>query len=275
MNIQMISASTTMRELQKKLDILSHNVANVNTSGYKRREATFQDVLTQNINNKTNDETGRITPEGIRVGHGAKLGLTNLRFEQGSAQATNRELDFMIEGDGVWFRTKDSDNNDVYTRDGNFQLLTEGNNLRLVTADGKSIVDTDGNPIQFESGFDRIEVSEQGTVNVIYPGNQPSSFQIGLVQIENAQELEAVGGNGFQVRDGQPVNGQNPNVQAIDLRSNNTVGVRIKQGMLEGSNVDLTKEMTELISTQRLLQFQGRSIKIADDMMGLANSIRG
>lgn len=291
MNIQMITATTTMSQLQKRVDMISNNIANMNTVGYKRRETTFQDVLTQNIKNQPHaqKEIGRETPYGLRVGHGAKLGQTTLRYGQGAVQETGRSLDLMIEGDTGWFRTLrewvDSEGNPItetsYTRSGAFHLQPNPNNagqVQLVTPQGYAVLDNLDLPISFDSDFEHMEIDAQGRVLVSYQGyDQPQTFQLSLAQIHRPDLLESMGENRFRLTGDDQQLIDEGIITLIDLNelNANERPFAIRQGALEMSNVDLSHEMTELMVAQRLMQFQARSISIADDMMGIANSIRG
>ncbi|HHY21624.1 MAG TPA: flagellar hook-basal body complex protein, partial [Bacilli bacterium] len=141
MNTQMIQASVTMGQLQRKLDTISHNMANINTHGFKRREASFSDLLFQQLNNNlvTEKEVGRLTPNGLRVGSGAKIGQMALRVEQGPLQRTDRELDVALAEKKQYFQIQNGDGQVRYTRNGAFYLSQSVNNpgqLNLVTGDG-------------------------------------------------------------------------------------------------------------------------------------------
>lgn len=289
MNLSMITAANSFGQIQHQIDTLSHNVANVNTTGYKRRETSFQDLLTENIRNQphAHREVGRRTPYGIRVGHGVKLAATSLRTEQGAVRQTDRPLDFMIEGDG-WFRIlhtyTDADGNEyeemLYTRDGNFHAQphpTQPGQLRLVTAQGLPVLDTEGEEITFADDFERIQADEDGTLNVYPPFGEAQTFTLGLARIHRPDILEAVGENGFRLSVAEEELLANGGMNLINLAAldGDERPANIRQGALEMSNVDLTQEMTNLITAQRLLQFQSRAISMADEMMGLANSIRG
>lgn len=280
MNIQMNTAASTMRELQKKVDIIANNISNVNTTGYKRFEANFSDTLVQSMERQAHSqhEVGRITPYGIRIGSGAKVAQTSIRSEQGSILATDRPLDFMIQGDAGYFRV-DSEGTTRYTRDGSFQLqpVLNSNQVRLVTSLGDSVLTSNNQPIVFDGDYDAIKVSENGTIQVTYkdPSKQPAQFQLGIAKINQRNLLEKVGGNLFQLPGTEVEQIANGTLQVLNLAQQNDGSIKIKQGALEMSNVNLTEEMTELITTQRLIQSQGRAISFADDMMGLVNTIRG
>jgi flagellar basal-body rod protein FlgG len=288
----MITASTTLNQLQKKVDTISNNIANLNTTGYKRREATFQNVLTQTVKNQPHatKEMGRQTPYGLRIGHGAMIGQTTLSYAQGSAQVTGRPLDLMIEGESGWFRTLrqwvDDEGNarteNSYTRSGAFYVQpnpADDDEVRLVTSQGLQVLDVDNSPITFEGNFKNIEISPEGTIRVHYAEdpNDPEEIQLSLAQIHRPDLLEAMGENQFRLPAELIADLETPPVTLVNLTEleANEQPFKVRQGALETSNVDLTQEMTELMATQRLMQFQSKSISIADEMAGLANSIRG
>ncbi|TKD70538.1 flagellar hook-basal body protein [Pseudalkalibacillus hwajinpoensis] len=261
MNIQMATASSSLSQTQKKMDTIANNIANVNTAGYKSREASFQNLLTREYENQTGEanEPGRQTPENLRVGFGSKVGLTTLRFEQGSAQETGRELDVMLEGDNVYFRVQNGEEVH-YTRDGSFEFQNENGALTLVTSSGNPVLDVNGNEITFANNPGKLTISDEGGIQA----ENGETFQLSVVKINRPQSLVNEGGNEFSLNVADATAVVEPNTEEFKMR----------QGFLEMSNVDLTKETTDMISTQRLLQFQSQAIKMADEMMGLANTIK-
>ena len=280
MNIQLNTAATSMRELQKKIDIIAGNVANVGTTGYKRQEANFSDTLVQSIERQAGPqhEIGRTTPNGLRIGSGVKITQTSLRTDQGSIMQTDRPLDFMIQGDAGYFRVA-SEGNVYYTKDGSFQLqpVLNSNQVNLVTSNGDSVLDSNNQPITIDNDYDQIKVNQNGTLQVSYktPGKQPDDFQLSIAAIDRPNLLEKIGGNRYQLPGTEAQQVAEGNLQLLNLANPNNGAIQIRQGALEMSNVDMTEEMTELIATQRLIQSQGRAISFADDMMGLVNTIRG
>ncbi|AIY04086.1 flagellar hook-basal body protein [Planococcus sp. PAMC 21323] len=280
MNIQMNTASNTMSELQKKLDLISNNIANVNTNGYKRQEASFSDALVLSLEKQVGqkNEVGRITPYGLRIGAGAILSQTAVRNDQGSVKQTDRPLDFMIQGESAYFRIE-SDGNTLYTKDGSFQVqpILNSPQVSLVTANGDAVLGANNQPIVFDADFDNIHLNGRGALEISYkdPDKQPTEIQMGLAQINRQSSLAKVGENKFRLTGTEAEQIANGNLQLINLSQPNDGSIQIKQNALEMSNVDLTDEMTELITTQRLFQSQGRAISYADDMMGLVNTIKG
>lgn len=276
----MNTASNTMGELQKKIDSIANNIANVNTNGYKRQEASFSDALVQSIEKQVGpqNEIGRITPYGLRIGTGAILSQTATRNEQGSIRQTDRPLDFMIQGESAYFRVA-SEGNTFYTKDGSFQVqpVLNSNQVSLVTANGDAVLGADNQPIVFDNDYDSIQLTGNGTLEISYkdPAKQAAEIQLGIAQINRPNSLEKIGDNLLRLTGTEAEQLANGNLELIDLSQQNDGSISIKQGALEASNVELADEMTELIATQRLFQSQGRAISYADDMMGLVNTIKG
>ncbi|WP_017378989.1 flagellar hook-basal body protein [Paenisporosarcina sp. TG-14] len=280
MSIQMNSATTSMRALQQKIDVIANNISNVNTTGYKRQEANFSDTLVQSIERQAGaqNEIGRLTPNGLRIGSGANIVQTTIRTEQGSIQQTDRNLDFMIQGDAGYFRVA-SQGNTYYTKDGSFQVqpIPNSDQVNLVTSSGDSVLGINNRPIAFDGDYDTIKVNENGTLVVSYknPAKQPTEYQLSIADINRPNLLEKIGANRYQLPGTEAEQVAAGSMQIVNLAEQNDGSIRINQGALEMSNVNLTEEMAELISTQRLFQSQGRAISFADDMMGLVNTIRG
>ncbi|MCD8510249.1 MAG: flagellar hook-basal body protein [Bacillus sp. (in: Bacteria)] len=284
MNIQMNTAATTMRELQKKIDTIANNIANVNTTGYKRQGVSFSDALVQSMEKQAgNNETGRQTPNGLRIGNGAVITQITTNNRQGNILETNRPLDFMLQGETVFFRVSSNatgGENTYYTRDGSFQLrpTDDPSQLYLVTTSGQYVLDSNGQPIVIDDDFSDVTMGGDGSVIVTYkdPAKASTEFQFSIAEITRTDLLERAGSNLYTLSGDEAVHITNGFLRLVELgdpEQSSTIGIR--QGSLEISNVDLTEEMTELIATQRLLQSQGRAISFADDMMGLVNNMRG
>lgn len=278
MSIQLQTATTSMRELQKKIDTIANNISNINTTGYKRQEANFADALYQSIEKQSGpqNEIGRLTPNGLRVGSGTIVSQT-IRTEQGALQKTDRQLDFAISGESGFFRVA-SGGNTFYTKDGSFQLQTilNSNQVRLVTLSGDSVLNNNNQPITFDGDYKNIKVSENGTLEISYrnPVKQPTQIQLSIAEVSRPNLLEKIGGNRYQLQGTEAENIANGTLQVVNLAEQNNDSIKIAQGVLEMSNVNLTDEMTELIATQRLIQSQGRAISFADDMMGLVTTMK-
>ena len=269
-------AAVTMNQLQHQMDMIGHNLANSQTAGYKSRQAEFSNMLTQQIANLTDPENarGRLTPDGIRIGSGARLGTINNNLSLGSIQQTDRALDTVLLNENHFYQIQVDENGEQnirYTRDGSFYLqpVNNGADVMLVTKDGHPVIGTNG-PIQFAANFDSIHIAEDGRV-VVQRGSQTQDVgAIAVAEINNPRILEAIGENLFQL----------PNEADIGLNVNDIVQivpqdtVRMQNQALEMSNVSIQEQMTQLINAQRSYQFNSRSISMADQMQGLINQIR-
>jgi flagellar basal-body rod protein FlgG len=276
----MITATNTLNQLQKQMDMVGNNLANADTNGYKRREATFSELLVQQVNNQGNvaEEIGRLTPNGIRQGVGAKVGQAQLILEQGSLKSTGRELDFALSSPNQFFKVlaQDGEAHSIrYTRDGAFYASPTGNGeMVIVNGQGFPILDENDNFITVPEDIENFSLQDGGVLNVQLQNGQAATYSLGVVSIERPQFMEQMGGNLL----GLPTNLNQLGVTEAEILTNlegqqrNNIG--LQQGYLESSNVDIGKEMTDMLNVQRAYQFQSRSISMADQMMGLINGIR-
>ncbi|MGD6875629.1 flagellar hook-basal body protein [Bacillus infantis] len=274
MSRMMITATNTLAQLQKQMDITSHNMANVDTTGYKRREATFTDLLVQQFANQPNSaDENRLTPNGLRQGTGAMLAQSQIVMAQGTVKRTERQLDMAFTKDNQLFKVlvqAETGSQVQYTRDGAFYLspVSETESM-LVTSAGNAVLDENDNPIYINGQPEELTISENGVL--IAKGNTGAEqmFSLGIVRVNRPQFLEQQGGNLLSLQEG---------AEEIDVITELTGALRgeagVQQGVLEQSNVNMQKEMTDLITVQRAYQFQSRAISMADQMMGLVNGIR-
>lgn len=275
MNRTMITATNTLTQLQKQMDLISNNMANSDTNGYKKQNATFTDMLVQQFNNQSDEtqEVNRQTPNGIRQGVGAKIAQTQLVMAQGTIKASDRVLDTALIKEGQLYRVlvQDGGANEVrYTRDGAMYLspVSDNENM-LVTKEGHAILDENNNPILLNNNVKDYAFSSTGTLTVQLNNGGQEAINLGISYANNPQSLEKTGDNLYRLSDAADEN------QAIlDLDGARRNEIAMKQNALEQSNVDISKEMVNLIATQRSYQFQSRSISLADQMMGLVNGIR-
>jgi flagellar basal-body rod protein FlgG len=278
----MMTATNTLNQLQLKMDNVAHNISNVDTTGYKRTESYFNDLLVQQLNNQPNDPQtlGRLTPTGIRQGNGAKLAQAQLVLTQGSLKTTGRSLDLALTNPDQFLtvRVSDGTGDEVrYTRNGALFLSPVNGNtnqLMVVTAEGYPVLDEFNNSMIINGNVTDFTASEKGQITVETAGQGAQTFDLGIVSLKKPQFMEKMGDSLY----GMPANFEELGVEEDDILTTLTGGLRneisMKQGVLEGSNVDLTKEMTDLISVQRQYQFQSRAITMGDQMLGLINSIR-
>lgn len=280
MNRTMITATNTLSQLQKQMDIISNNMANIDTNGFKRREATFSELMYQQFDNQRRlaAEVNRLTPNGIRQGTGALLAQAQLITTQGSIKTTDRPLDTAFTKENQLYKVlvqTDAGAEIQYTRNGAFYLSPIGENeLALVTADGHSMVDENENPIYITGEPKDYSIDANGKLTVTKTDGSEQTFNLAVVQVNKPQFLESKGNNLY----GLPANLAELNVGIEEILTDlvgplrNEIG--IQQSALESSNVDMAKEMTDLINVQRAYQFQSRSITMADQMSGLVNGIR-
>ncbi|MGG1664613.1 flagellar hook-basal body protein [Brevibacillus sp. NRS-1366] len=269
-------STSAMRGVQQALDNTANNLANIDTVGYKRRVASFSELLFDSMNEQPAvDNQNRNTPVGIRIGSGARLGLTKLDLGQGNVKLTDVPTDVMIEGDGYFLVThkiKDANGTIVeeenrLTRDGSFkvQFNEDEGGYVLHTSSGHILTDNNGVPIVLPEPVENIQISPEGALLV----NDMEYGNIGVWKVDNPDQLQQVGENLF---DAELPSGENPATKyenAID-----TGIATLRQGALEGSNVSMTEEMSQLVNIQRAYQLNSRAIGISDQMMGIANSLR-
>ncbi|HJV31448.1 MAG TPA: flagellar hook-basal body protein, partial [Bacillales bacterium] len=261
MNSTMITATNTLSQLQKQMDIISNNLANLDTTGYKSKQATFTDLLFNQINNQPNakSEIGRLTPMGIRQGVGAKLGQVQINMEQGALKSTGRELDTALQKEGQYYKVlvqKDNTSTVQYTRNGALYLTPVAQNeVMLVTSDGYPVLDENNQQITISGDASKYTIDPNGRLDVTMTNGTRSSFNLGVIQVNKPQFLEQKGGNLVGLPDNVP------GVDVFtDLTGQERQQISIGQRMLEQSNVDMSKEMTNLINVQRAYQFQARSV---------------
>lgn len=272
----MNTAANTLGQLQVQLDTISNNIANSNTVGYKTKQVNFQELLYQQFNNDEQDQTVRQSPKGIRYGVGVHVSQIQSNENQGSLQITGRNLDFAFTQPNQYFNVAMQDGLTAYTRQGNFYMSPQGDGTNLlVTSDGYPVLSANGTSITFPEGVSEFTMAEAGTLNVNYPDGQVIQFDLAVTQITKPQVME-------QLNNGAYISLPN-NLQELgyaegdvitELQGLNRNEVSMQIGTLESSNVDLSKEMTDLIAAQRSYQFNSRAITIADQMLGLVNGIR-
>ncbi|WP_274309120.1 flagellar hook-basal body protein [Solibacillus daqui] len=275
----MITATNTLSQIQNQLDTISTNIANSNTHGYKAQQANFTELLYQQFNNDEYDKTVRQTPVGIRYGVGAQIGQIQSNQTQGSIQVTDRDLDFALTTKNQYFNvlmTNDAgETRTAYTRNGSFYVSpTQPGIVTLVNSDGYQVADVNGQAITFPDNATQFTMDSDGTLVVNYANGQPQRFQLAVSSLQKPQIMENLQGGTYI---GLPENldelGYTEAEILTDLQgANRQVG--IQKGALEMSNVDLSKEMTNLIQAQRSYQFNTRAVTIADQMLGLINGIR-
>jgi flagellar basal-body rod protein FlgG len=249
------TAATGMMAQELNVQVISNNIANMRTTGYKRQRAEFQDLLYQHqrrVGTQTSDQ-GNILPAGIELGSGVKTVGTPRIMSQGGLLPTEKELDMAIRGEG-FFRILLPDGRTAYTRDGSFELDAQG---RLVTAQGNVVQPGLTVPLNARG----ITVNAQGQLSVSLPG-VTAPTQIGQIEMSifvNKAGLQAIGDNLFleTPASGQPQNGTPGGEGFGDLQ----------QGNLEQANVEAVKEISDLIAAQRAYEMNAKVITASDQML--------
>jgi flagellar basal-body rod protein FlgG len=251
-----------MAAQQLNVEVISNNIANMNTVGFKRQRAEFQDLLYQDIERAgaQTSSTGTIVPTGIQIGAGVKTGSVYRITEQGSMTQTGNKLDLAISGKG-FFQVLMPDGSNAYTRAGNLSLNQDG---QLVTPQGYLIQPQ----ISIPQGSTDISVSPTGQVQVTQPGSSTPTVvgQLTLATFTNEAGLEATGDNLFQETgaSGAPV-----------LNDPGAVGTgTLMQGYTEASNVDAVTEITALITAQRAYEMNSKVVSAADQMLATTSQLK-
>jgi flagellar basal-body rod protein FlgG len=249
------TAATGMAAQELNVQVISNNIANLRTTGYKKQTAAFEDLIYEHVRRigaQASDQ-GTILPVGIDLGGGVKTVGTPRSMTQGTLSMTGNDLDMAITGEG-FFKILMPDGTFQYTRDGTFQMDNTG---RIVTAMGNPVQPT----ITIPNNASGITINAQGQVSVTLPGSTSSSIigQIGLTRFINKAGLMPVGNNQFQdtPASGAPQDG---------LANSEGYG-SITQGSLEQANVDVVSEMSDLIAAQRAYEMNAKVISAADQMM--------
>jgi len=247
-------AKTGMTAQQTQLDVISHNLANVSTTGFKRNNAVFEDLIYQNLRQVgANTTEQNQLPTGLHLCLGVRTVATSRNFTQGSLQETKNSLDVAINGNG-FFEVTMPDGTIGYTRDGSFQVDAQG---RVVTSSGLPVA----NGITVPQGATSISISADGVVSAIVAGNtQPQQLgSLAMSSFINPAGLEPVGQNLFKesAASGQPQQGT-PGTNGLGF---------IKQGFLESSNINVVEELVNMIQTQRAYEMNSKAIQTSDQML--------
>lgn len=257
----LFTAATGMAAQQLHIDVTANNLANVNTTGFKRSRADFQDLLYQNLRQAGAASSNQTEiPTGIQVGLGARTAAVQRLFTQGDFQQTQNPLDLAIDGAGFYQVLRPS-GEVAYTRAGAFKLDSQGR-----------IVNSDGFPLEPEITIPNdaisITIGTDGTVSVLRAGEQAAQQvgQIRLVNFPNPAGLVGLGRSLFQIStaSGEPIEG---------TAGQDGLG-GISQGILEVSNVSVVEEMINLITAQRAYEINSRAIQAADEMLQTASNLR-
>jgi len=248
------TSKTGMEAQQFQLDVVSHNLANVSTNGFKRSHAVFEDLMYQTLRQPGANSTEQTQlPTGLQVGLGVRPVATSRMYGQGSLQQTTNSLDMAVQGNG-FFQVAMPDGTTGYTRDGAFQVDAQG---QLVTSEGYGVQPQ----ITIPAAALKTSIGSDGTVTVMLPG-QAAPQTVGQIQLANfinPPGLDARGKNLFTetAASGQPSTGA-PGLNGLGS---------IQQGFLETSNVNVVEELVQMIQTQRAYEMNSKAIQTSDQML--------
>ncbi|MBF0461295.1 MAG: flagellar basal-body rod protein FlgG [Magnetococcales bacterium] len=268
----MWSAASGMQAQQTNMDVISNNLANVNTTAFKYSRASFQDLLYANMRPAGSEtaQTGTQVPTGIQLGHGVKTVAVSKEFTQGSLVPTAGgpfDVNLSISGQG-FFQIEKPDGTIAYTRDGSFTIDKDGN---MVTADGYPLVGGKSVKPPGDSSIIGVTISPSGGNVYQQKSGVPNPIQTGTIELANfinPAGLTSVGNNLYleSMASGPPILGKPDD-------NNNGMG-SLKQATLEQSNVNMVTEMVNMISTQRAYEIGTKAIQTVDAMLGLAATLK-
>lgn len=243
MDMSFYTGAVGASQSQKKLDVVSNNLANVETTGYKAKHAEFSELVQYNLHAPEDEKTK------IQAGDGGIVSKTGTNFHTSSFTETGRKLDFCIGTDNTFFMLQDSAGNITYTRDGSFHAGQQADGtFALMSTGGKYVLDANGQKITGQS--------EEDLVN--------DADQIGLCELPYPSRLENTGDNEYAVRTGDTLN----TPRAAKERN-------LTQGYLESSGTDVAREMVDMIEAQRSFSYAVRMVQTSDEVASTINSLRG
>ncbi len=247
-------SKTGMEAQQTQLDIISNNLANVSTTGFKRAHAVFEDLMYQNLRQvgSSSSEQSQL-PTGLQIGLGVRTVATSRSFAQGNVQQSSNSMDVAIQGNG-FFQITMPDGTLNYTRDGSFQIDAQG---RLVTATGHPVA----NGVTVPANATGVSIAANGTVTAMIPGNvtpQP----IGTIALANFVNPAGLDPRGQNLYAESPASGQ----PQAGTPGANGMG-SLMQGYVETSNVNVVQELVTMIQTQRAYEMNSKAIQTSDQML--------
>jgi len=265
MSVQTLySAATGMLAMEKKLDVIANNLANIETTAFKKGRANFEDLFYRHeVFPGAQDTSGEMTPTGISIGLGSRLSGVQTDFRQGAFQQTSNQLDVAIEGAG-FFQVLDPSGQIYYTRAGNFSINANGN-LVLGSAHTGRLLEP---PIVIPNDATAISITPEGQVYVQQPNNPQLTLvgDIQLVSFINPEGLLKLGENLYAETDASgPPQAGTPGRDGLGI---------LRQNALEASNVEPVRELIDLITTQRAFEMNSQAVQVGDQMMQLVSNLR-
>lgn len=264
------TAASGMTTQQTNVDTISNNLANINTTGYKKETAEFKSLLYQNIQENSYDNNGEPKPVGIQVGLGVRNSAITSLYTQGALQETGNDYDLAIEGKG-FFMVSTPDGEIAYTRNGSFKLANGVEGVTIADSDGNPLLNTNGEPIVIDDIYNPsdIIINEYGELFYSDADNMttPIGITIGIVQFNNPSGLMKASGSLLKET-------ESSGAPRLESEDNIAERSKIRQGYLEGSNVQAVDEIVNLIVAQRAYEMNSKIITAADQMLQQANNLR-
>lgn len=255
------TAASGMQAQQLNMDVVANNLANVNTTGFKKSRADFQDLMYQNMKTTGAPSTNSTQiPSGIQIGLGTKAAAVTKVFSAGTLTQTGNDLDLAIEGDG-FFQIQLPDGSTAYSRAGAFKKDDQG---RVVTSDGYLLVPS----MVIPNNATKVTIGNDGTMSVLQAG-QTTATNVGTIQLatfSNPAGLSSMGHNLYQPTDSS-------GIANTGTAGQNGIGT-ISQGFLEMSNVSVMEEMVNMIASQRAYEINSKAVQAADEMLQQADNLR-
>ena len=254
------TAASGMSAQQANLDTVANNLANSSTTGFRRRNLQFEDMMYQNLVTPGAAQTSSTTQAGLQIGLGTHAVSTEVVNTQGDFNATGNQLDLAISGSG-FFQVTRPDGTTAYTRDGSFHLNSSG---QMTTANGELLSPA----ITIPTNATSVSISQYGVVGATLPGQTTASTlgQIQLATFPNPGGLSSIGGNLLTAT------GASGNAVVDNPGGSSGLGT-LQQGSLEGSNVDVVQEFVQMVLAQRAYESNSKVIKTADDMYSQVNNM--
>lgn len=277
------TAASGMIAQQTNVDVISNNLANVNSTGYKASTAEFKSLLYQTLQSRSTSANGDDKPIPAQVGTGARTAAITTHFSQGSLIDSTSTFAFGLEGDGL-FGLMNPDGETVYTRNGDFTVgKTNDDGFMICSSDGYPVVDSDGNPIQFSDEYDvsNLVITSDGSFYYRVIEEQPDEngnmhkterlddleTRMGVFQFTNPSGLDSIGSSLYKETEASGVAMEEGTYTELKR-------TKVCQGRLEASNVQVADEMVNLIVAQRAYEMNSKAIQAADDMLGQANQLK-
>jgi flagellar basal-body rod protein FlgG len=255
------TSATGMNAQQLVLDNTANNLANLNTTGFKRSQIEFQDLIYANMRQPGAESgQGQQVPTGLQIGNGVRIAGNTKMFQTGSMDKTDNPLDMAIEGEG-FFQVANTGGGNRYTRDGAFRLNSQ---RQLVTADGYLLSPA----ITIPQDATTITVGTDGSVSVVSASSPNTSTTVGQLQVARFANPAGLSSEGRNLFSETPASG------TVTLQTPGLNGTGpLRGGYLERSNVDVVQELVNMIQAQRAYEFNTKAIKVADEMLSFTNDL--